>query len=237
MKLFVTTRLVAALVIVLASTSIAFAQDDDAALKPAEPDFTLVALPTDAAAPEIQERVSRDAPVPAPARRGRLRRSGSAISSASTTARRSASSIASASSEGARSAFHRTERQDDRVLRPVRAAAAGRPIAARDRGLAAIDGTNNFKDSYSPAVGVLLSRSSATRRVLRRADLGQQHAIPCPRNSSTTTTRSSSASARAFASGRRSTRWRNRAAAAGYKPGVNMPASPSRSAPAVTSSS
>ena len=57
--------------------------------------------------------------------------------------------------------------------------------------LASIEGTNNFQDSYSPALGAIVSRR--VRRgggAVRRADLGQQLEPPAEANSWTTTTRS-----------------------------------------------
>ena len=41
--------------------------------------------------------------------------------------------------------------------------------------LASIDGTNNFRDSYSPALGVAISRTLGSRGArVHRADVGQQ---------------------------------------------------------------
>ena len=85
-----------------------------------------------------------------------------------------------------------------------------------------IDGTNNFKDSYSPRVGAIVSRrfGDIARRV-RRTDLGQQHEPAARRSSSTTTTRSWSVWGRASGFGRRSTSSANSRPGPGYDPGVN----------------
>ena len=50
-------RLLLAIALTLASTSLAFAQDDDAVLKPAEPDFTIVNLPTSLNLPTLKSEI------------------------------------------------------------------------------------------------------------------------------------------------------------------------------------
>ena len=51
------------------------------------------------------------------------------------------------------------QRQDDPVLRPVRRQAPVGVVPGEHRRVRSIDGTNNFKDSYSPAVGAVVSRT------------------------------------------------------------------------------
>ena len=51
------TRLLLAIALTLVSTSFAFAQDDDAALKPAEPDFTIIDLPTSLNLPVLKSDI------------------------------------------------------------------------------------------------------------------------------------------------------------------------------------
>ena len=83
--------------------------------------------------------------------------------------------------------------------------------------IASIDGTNNFTDSYTPALGVVVSRELGDYGArLPRADLGEQLEPAAVASWSTTTTRSWSASAPASASGRPSIWSANSFRALGY---------------------
>ena len=167
---------------------------DDPDLDPnrAQPDFTLVDLPTTLRLPRDKLRVPRHAPLRPAARRRATSAICSRTSSASTRARRSASSFASGCSAARRCGIHRTSDRtiqffgQDQVLR------ASRRFPRRPRASwASMDGTDNFSDSYSPALGVIVSRELGDHGALYAEPIWVNNTNPIPRNWSTTTTRSS----------------------------------------------
>ena len=153
------------------------------------------------AAAQGQVRVPHDAPLRAAARRGRLRRPASKTSSASTRARRSVSSCATGCSGARRSASTAPPIGPSSSSASTTSRASSRSRSASGS-WGSIDGTNNFSDSYSPALGVIVSRELGTHgAVYARPDLGEQHQSRAVRAGRRQRTRSCSAWARGCASG------------------------------------
>ena len=206
-----------------AATPPAQQDDPDRDINLAQPDFTLAALPTTLRLPRYKSafRMTHRFGRPLGAGDfGDLRRG--SVRARQWRGHRPRIPLRPLPRRAGRHPSH-VERQDHSVLRPVRHQEPARRLPDRLRRLASIEGTNNFKDSYSPGLGVAaLARNRRARGGLRRAVLGEQHATRNPKSSSTTTTRSSSASARACASVRPSICWsKARRASAATIPGVD----------------
>ncbi len=103
---------------------------------------------------------------------------------------------------------------------------------------ASIDGTNNFSDSYTPALGIVVSRElGSRRRDLRRADVGEQLEPAAERADRRQRHVHRSVSARASASGRPSTSSASSFRGSATSRASTTGPSASRSAPAGTCSS
>jgi hypothetical protein len=135
---------------------VAFAQDDDTAIKPAEPDFTLIGLPTALRLPKFRSafRVTHRFLRPlGEGDTGDLLEDFFGIDNGAQIGLEYRFGIIPNGQIG----IHRTS---DRTIEffgqygLLRQGASPLEIAA----LVSIDGTNNFKDSYSPAVGAVISR-------------------------------------------------------------------------------
>jgi len=148
----------AAIVIVAASNARAQQPDDDAAaLQPAQPDFTLVALPTGLRLPRYKSafRVTHRFTRPlGQGDFGELAADLFGLDSGGQIGLEYRFGLISNGQVG----FHRTSNRTVQffalydVLRQNR---AGVELSF----LGSIDGTNNFKDSYSPAAGAIISRT------------------------------------------------------------------------------
>ena len=152
------TRLVLTLVAALCLAPAAFAQDDDAVLKPAEPDFTVVNLPTSLRLPvfgssiRITHRFTRpikcDA-CPNSFLGDALGTDGGAVIGIE---------YRIGLIPNGQLVFHRSRL--DRTIQflgeyGVTRQGAGMPLEIA--ALVSVEGTQNFKDVYSPSVGVVLS--------------------------------------------------------------------------------
>jgi hypothetical protein len=156
-KLSVTTRLVAAIALVLVSSSWAFAQDDDAALKPAEPDFTLIGLPTALRLPKFKSafRVTHRFLRPlGQGDFGDLADDFFGIDNGAQIGLEYRFGIIPNGQIG----FHRTSDRTIEFFGQYGLLRQGDRSPLEVAALLSIDGTNNFKDSYSPAVGAVVSR-------------------------------------------------------------------------------
>lgn len=157
-----TTRLCAALLILLAPTSLAFAQDeDDAVLKPAEPDFTLIGLPTALRLPKfrsafrVTHRFTR--PLDCDACSDTLLEDFFGIDSGALIGLEYRFGIVPNGQIG----IHRTSDKTIAFFAQYGVIRQDQPVPLDVSVIAAIDGTNNFKDSYSPSISVVISRRVA----------------------------------------------------------------------------
>ena len=148
------------------------------------------------AAAEGQVRVPRDAPLRAAARRRRLRRpAGGFLRLRLGRADRPRAALRAVPRRAGRHQPHLGSHHP--VLRPVRSARTSSRSRWAWELWASMDGTNNFRDSYSPALGAGgVARAGATTARCTPSRSGSTTPTPSPRSWSTTTTRSSSASAR-----------------------------------------
>lgn len=152
-----TIRLAVALIATLAVTSAAFAQDDDpAVLKLAEPDFTLIGLPTSLRLPTMKGafRVSHRFTRPlGEGDFGDLASDLFGIDSGALIGLEFRWGIMPNGQIG----FHRTSEKTIALF--AQYSVFRQPNLPLDvSAYVAIDGTNNFQDSYSPTVGAIVSR-------------------------------------------------------------------------------
>jgi Membrane bound beta barrel domain (DUF5777) len=156
-KLSATARLVAAALIVFASTSAVFAQDDDAAIKPAEPDFTLIGLPTALRLPKFKSafRVTHRFVRPlGQGDFGDLADDFFGIDNGAQIGLEYRFGIIPNGQVG----IHRTSDRTIEFFGQYGLLRQGSQSPFEIAAQFSIDGTNNFKDSYSPAVGAVVSR-------------------------------------------------------------------------------
>jgi hypothetical protein len=146
-------RLIAAAALTVCLAPAAFAQDDDdAVLKPAEPDFTLVGLPTNLRLPQFKSafRVTHRF-------QGPLKDNGIADLFGMDAGARIGLEYRFGLIKNGQVGFYRTSDKTIELFAEygvLRQGKAPLEVAA----LAAIEGTNNFQDSYSPVLGAIVSR-------------------------------------------------------------------------------
>jgi hypothetical protein len=142
----------------VATPSVARAQSDDpAALKLAEPDFTLVALPTSLRLPKLGSafRVTHRFTRPLnDGDFGDLAADLFGIDSGATIGLEYRFGIIPNGQIG----IHRTSNRTIEFFAQYGLFAQGHALPIDVSVVGTIDGTNNFKDSYSPAIGAILSR-------------------------------------------------------------------------------
>jgi hypothetical protein len=142
----------------LAAPSVARAQDDDpAALKLAEPDFTLVALPTSLRLPKFGSafRVTHRFTRPlGEGSFGELTEDLFGIDSGAAIGLEYRFGIIPNGQIG----IHRTSNRTIEFFAQYSLLRQGPAFPIDVSVLGTIDGTNNFKDSYSPAIGAIVSR-------------------------------------------------------------------------------
>lgn len=146
-------RLVAATLLTLCLAPAAFAQDDDdAVLKLAEPDFTLIGLPTNLRLPQFKSafRVTHRF-------EGPLKDSGLADLFGMDAGARIGLEYRFGIVRNGQIGFYRTSDKTIQLFAEYGVLRQGRaPLEVAV--LAAIEGTNNFQDSYSPVLGAIVSR-------------------------------------------------------------------------------
>jgi hypothetical protein len=142
----------------LATPSVARAQDDDpAALKLAEPDFTLVALPTSLRLPKFGSafRVTHRFTRPlGDGSFGELAEDLFGIDSGAAIGLEYRFGIIPNGQIG----IHRTSNRTIEFFAQYSLFQQGQALPINLSVLGSIEGTNNFKDSYSPAIGAIVSR-------------------------------------------------------------------------------
>ena len=151
------SRLLVALFFALAAASPALAQDDDTVLKPAEPDFGLVGLPTSLRLAPFKSafRMTHRFGLPLKGDFGDLAGNLFGLDNGATVGLEYRIGIIPNGQVG----LHRSSNGKTVELFGqyglVRQTQAPLDISA----LVTIEGTDNFKDSYSPALGVIVSRT------------------------------------------------------------------------------
>jgi uncharacterized beta barrel domain-containing protein DUF5777 len=158
-----TTRVFSALAAVLLSASFVSAQDeDDAVLKLAEPDFTLIALPTSLRLPKFKSafRVTHRFTRPlGQGDFGDLAADLFGIDSGAQIGLEYRFGIVPNGEIG----IHRTSDRTIEFFGQYGVLRQGQRFPIDVAVLASMDGTNNFQDSYSPALGAIVSRRVGDR--------------------------------------------------------------------------
>lgn len=173
-----TFRFAAALAVTLALAPAAFAQEDDASLKLAEQDFTLVSLPTALRLPRFGSafRVSHRFLRPlGDGDFGDLAGDLFGIDSGAQIGLEYRFGIMKNTQVG----FHRTNDKDIMFFSQYGLIRQGQlPMDVSI--LASVDGTNNFQDSYSPSLGAILSRTIADRAAVYVEPMWVNNTNPLP---------------------------------------------------------
>ena len=163
MRRSLTIHVLAAVAAVLMSASVVVAQDeDDAVLKLAEPDFTLIALPTSLRLPKFKSvfRVTHRFTRPlGQGDFGDLAADLFGIDSGAQIGLEYRFGIVPNGEIG----IHRTSDRTIEFFGQYGVFRQGQRLPVDVAVLASMDGTNNFKDSYSPALGAIVSRRVGDR--------------------------------------------------------------------------
>ncbi len=154
-----TTRFAIALAFVLLAGSAAFAQDDtdDAVLKPAEPDFTLISLPTALRLPKFKSAFRVTHRFLRPLDQGSFGDLASDFFGLDNGAQIGLEYRFGIVPNG-EIGIHRTSDKTIEFFSQYGVLRQGSKSPVEVAALASIDGTNNFKDSYSPTLGAIVSR-------------------------------------------------------------------------------
>jgi hypothetical protein len=169
-----------ALLLLVAGSTAAFAQDDDAVLRPAEPDFTLVALPTGLPLPRFRSafRVTHRFLRPlGEGDFGDLAGDAFGLDNGAQIGLEYRFGIIRNGQIG-------VNRTSDKTVEFFAEYAALRqrgamPIAIS--GLAAVDGTDNFKGSRSPVLGAIVSRTFGNVAALYLEPMWVNNSNPLPK--------------------------------------------------------
>lgn len=231
-------RVLLALVGVLFSASASLAQaPDDQALKLAEPDFTLVALPTTLRVPKYKSAFRVTHRFTRPLGDGDFGDLASDLFGIDSGARIGLEYRFGIIPNG-QIGIHRTSDKTIEFFAQYGVTRQGPKFPLEVSAFASVEGTDNFQDSKSPTLGAILSRAIGTHAAFYVEPIWVNNSNGLPRNLPTTTTRSSSAWGLGFASDRPCISLR-RAPRDPLGSGLVSPtrALPSRSGPAVTCSS
>ena len=175
MRRSLTIQVLAGLAAVLMTASVVSAQDeDDAVLKLAEPDFTLIALPTSLQLPKFKSafRVTHRFARPLSGDFGSLAADLFGLDSGAQIGLEYRFGIVRNGEVG----IHRTSDKTIEFFSQygIIRQKANRPVDVTV--LASIDGTNNFKDQYTPAFGAIVSRRFGERAALYIEPMWVHHA-------------------------------------------------------------
>ena len=156
-----TTVIGLSIVLLAPTTARAQDADDPAALKLAEPDFTLIGLPTSLRLPKYGSafRVTHRFTRPLNDDFGEVLADFFGIDSGAQIGLEYRFGIMKNTQIG----IHRTSNRTIEFFGQYSVARQGGSMWFDISALATIDGTNNFKDSYSPALGAIVSRTIGTR--------------------------------------------------------------------------
>lgn len=172
-------RLATALALSLACAPAAFAQDD-AELKLAEQDFSLVSLPTALRLPKFKSafRVTHRFTRPlGEGDFGDLAGDLFGLDSGAQIGLEYRFGIIPSGQIG----FHRTNDKDIMFFGQYGLIRQGQQLPLDVTVLASIDGTNNFQDSYSPSLGVILSRTFGDRGAVYVEPMWINNTNPLPK--------------------------------------------------------
>lgn len=155
-------RTVALISLLFGCTTRASAQDDDAVLKLAEPDFTIVALPTGLRVPKFKGAFRVTHRFARPLNAGDF---GDLVSDlfGIDSGARIGLEYRFGLIRGGQIGFHRTSDRTTEFFAHYDVISQGNRSLLGVTALASIDGANNFRDSYSPAIGAVVSRLVGTR--------------------------------------------------------------------------
>lgn len=172
-------RLAAVLSLVLASATAVFAQDNDRALKLAEPDFTLIGLPTALRVPKFKSafRVTHRFTRPLDEGDfGDLAADLFGLDSGAQIGLEYRFGII----RGGQIGIHRTSNRTIELFGQYDVVQQGNRFPLDVSALATIEGTNNLQDSYSPALGAIVSRLVGTRAAFYVEPLWINNSNPSP---------------------------------------------------------
>jgi hypothetical protein len=155
-------RVAAALATVLTIASAAFAQDDDAALKLAEQDFTLISLPTALRLPKYGSAFRVTHRFLRPLGQGDFGDLAGDLFGLDSGAQIGLEFRFGIVPNG-QIGIHRTSDKDIMLFGQYGLFRQDRQLPVDVTILASIDGTNNFQDSYSPSLGAIVSRTFGDR--------------------------------------------------------------------------
>ena len=163
MRRSLTTRVFSALAVVLISASVVSAQDeDDAVLKLAEPDFTLIALPTSLRLPKFKSAFRVTHRFTRPLGQGDFGDLAADLFSIDSGAQIGLEYRFGIVPNG-EIGIHRTSDRTIEFFGQYGVLRQGQRFPVDVAVLASMDGTNNFQDSYSPALGAIVSRRVGDR--------------------------------------------------------------------------
>lgn len=151
-------RLLATLALTLALAPPALAQPDDAALNLAEPDFSLVSLPTSLRVPQFKGAFRVTHRFARPLGQGDFGDLASDLFGIDAGAQIGLE-FRFGLVPGGQIGFHRTNNKTIQFFGQYGVIRQDADTPLDVSIMAAIDGTNNFKDSYSPSLGAIVSRT------------------------------------------------------------------------------
>jgi Membrane bound beta barrel domain (DUF5777) len=176
-----TIHVLGALALVLISASVVFAQDDDdAVLKLAEPDYTLISLPTALRLPKFKSafRVTHRFLRPLGGGNfGDLAADLFGLDSGAQIGLEYRFGIV----PGGEIGIHRTSDRTIEFFGQYGILRQGQRSPIEVAVLASMDGTNNFKDSYSPALGAIVSRRVGDRAAFYVEPIYVNNSNPLPK--------------------------------------------------------
>jgi len=143
----------------------AYAQDDDTTLNPAEPDFTLIGLPTALRLPTFKSAFRVTHRFLRPLGQGDFGDLASDLFGIDSGAQIGLEYRFGIVRNG-QIGIHRTSDKTIEFFGEYGLIRQGRQLPVDVTALVTTEGTNNFKDSYSPAVGAIVSRRFASRAAL-----------------------------------------------------------------------
>ena len=154
--------------------------EDDAVLNLAEPDFTLIGLPTSLRLPKyksafrVTHRFTR--PLSCDECGNSLLADAFGLDSGAVIGLEYRFGIAPNAEVG----IHRTSGKTIEFFGQYGVARQGRKLPVEVSALAAVDGTNNFKDSYSPALGLIVARRIGDRAAVYAEPIWVNNTNPLP---------------------------------------------------------
>jgi hypothetical protein len=154
--------------------------EDDAVLKLAEPDFTLIGLPTSLRVPKFKSAFRVTHRFTRPLGRGsfgNLLADGFGLDNGAVIGLEYRFGIVPNGEIG----IHRTSGRTIEFFGQYGLSRQGKKLPVEVSALASIDGTNNFKDSYSPALGLIVTRLIGDQAALYVEPIWVNNTNPLPK--------------------------------------------------------